>query len=108
MRYRFLEFEIDKDAFALRREGRSIPVEPRVLDFLVYLIEHRKRMVPTSELVERVWGGTEIGPSAISRCVCLARAVLGQPGAIRTIYGRGHQWVAPVRRYGGIAPSGPQ
>jgi DNA-binding winged helix-turn-helix (wHTH) protein len=100
MRYRFLQFEIDRDAFALRREGKPIPVEPRILDFLVYLIEHRQRMVPTSELLERVWSGAAVQPSAITRCVSLARGILGQPDAIRTIYGRGYQWMAPVRRYG--------
>jgi DNA-binding winged helix-turn-helix (wHTH) protein len=100
MKYRFLEFEIDQDAFALRRQGKPIAVEPRILDFLVYLIEHRQRMIPTSELLERVWSGAAVQPSAITRCVSLARGVLGQADAIRTIYGRGYQWVAPVRRYG--------
>lgn len=106
MRYRFLEFEIDQEAFALRRQGTSISIEPRILDFLVYLIEHRQRMVSTSELLERVWSGAPVQPSAITRCVSLARGVLGRPDAIRTIYGRGYQWVAPVRRYGAGAEGG--
>jgi DNA-binding winged helix-turn-helix (wHTH) protein len=53
-------------------------------------------MVPRAELLERVWGGTAVGASSLARCVCLARRLLGEAGAIRTVHARGYQWVLPI------------
>jgi DNA-binding winged helix-turn-helix (wHTH) protein len=94
MRYRFNDLEIDSDSFAIHRGGASVEVEPRVLEFLLYLIEHRKRMVPKHELLQQVWRGSVVGDSVLTRCACIARQILGDRCAIRTIHGRGYQWLA--------------
>jgi DNA-binding winged helix-turn-helix (wHTH) protein len=96
MTYLFRDLEIDEESFSITRGSVPVAVEPRVFELLVYLLRHRDRMVPRAELLEGVWRGYSVGESAIARCVCLARQLLGQSSAIRTIYGRGYRWVAPI------------
>jgi DNA-binding winged helix-turn-helix (wHTH) protein len=96
MRYLFRDFELDPACFSIRHQGHFVAVEPRVLDLLIYLIDRRERMVPTRELLDRVWGGVRVETSALARCVCLARRLLGRTDAIRTVYARGYQWVMPI------------
>ena len=39
MRYRFGEFELDGDAYTLRRDGRELPLQPKVFDLLRLLLK---------------------------------------------------------------------
>jgi len=57
----FGEFELDIDAFELRRGGRPVGVQPKVLDVLFYLVRNRERVVTRRRAlrqgVERRFGG---------------------------------------------------
>jgi DNA-binding winged helix-turn-helix (wHTH) protein len=97
MKYAFRDLQIDEDAYEIRRKGLSIDVEPRVLDFVLYLLQHRDRMVSKAELLEHVWGGVAVGDSVVARCASIARRVVGDSNAIRTVHTRGYQWMGPVR-----------
>jgi DNA-binding winged helix-turn-helix (wHTH) protein len=96
MRYAFRDIEIDDACFAVKRNGRLVAIQPRVFDLLIYLLDRRERMVPSGELMDRVWRGTTVGRSALGRCICLARSSVGDVRAIRTVHARGYQWVMPV------------
>lgn len=102
MRYTFRTVEIDEDCFAIRRNGATVDVEPRVFDFLLYLIRHRQRVVSKGELLERVWHGYAVGESVLARCAWIARKVVGDPSAIRTVHARGYQWVAAIAGHDAI------
>jgi len=99
-RLRFAECAIDVAQRSLERRGLPVEVEPRVFDFLVFLIEHRERVVSTEELVDAVWEGATVTASSLSRAVYKARLAVGDDGEaqriIRTIHGRGFRFVAPV------------
>ena len=75
-------------------------LEPQVFDVLVYLVRHRDRAVPKSELLEQVWGDQFVSESALTSRVKSARAALGDSGRdqrhIRTVHGFGYQFVSPV------------
>ncbi|MGA3124412.1 MAG: winged helix-turn-helix domain-containing protein [Polyangiaceae bacterium] len=96
MRYLFRDIEIDPAAYAIRRRGVLLHVEPRVCELLQYLIEHRDRVVLKSELLREVWRGVSVENAAVDRCISLARKSLVDGTAIRTVRGRGYQWVASV------------
>ena len=102
-RYQFGDFEIDIARFELRRAGAAVHVEPQVFDVLAYLIAHRDRVVPKAELLdarvgrpvrERVRAGQpdQGGPSQRRRRRRPSRR------SIRTVFGRGYQFVAEVER----------
>lgn len=79
---------------------RSVRLEPRVMDVLVYLAAHPERVVSKEELIEAVWGGSFVEEGALSQAVHSLRKALGddarQPRYIQTIPKRGYRLVAPV------------
>src|SRR5262249_50044818 len=101
LRVHFLGFVLDPAEYRLERGGVPVEVEPKVLDVLMYLIEHRDRVVPRRELISAVWAGVKVGDASLSRAIREARRVLGDTGdeqrAIRTVQRRGFQFVAEVR-----------
>jgi pimeloyl-ACP methyl ester carboxylesterase len=67
---------------------------------LVHLISHRDRVVTKAELLDTVWGDRFVSESALASRLKSARRAVGDDGAgqrvIRTVFGRGYQFVAPV------------
>jgi TolB-like protein len=100
MRFAFGEYELDIEARTLRQRGEEIPIEPKVFGLLVYLIEHRERVVPPDELLDTLWRGVSVTPAALTRAVEKARRAVGDDGehqtVLRTEHGRGFQFVAEV------------
>jgi DNA-binding winged helix-turn-helix (wHTH) protein len=86
------DVEIDECSFELRRKGVAVSVEPRVLEFILYLVRHRPRLVPKHELLDQLWSQAFVVDSVLTRCACLARQALGRHELIRTVYGRGYRW----------------
>ena len=76
MRYAFREFELDTEVFELRHSGALLSLEPKAFDVLLYLLEHRDRVVPKDELLHELWpeqAVTEL-PAKVSTFKCGARA----------------------------------
>jgi TolB-like protein len=109
MLYRFGDFELDLDRIELRAQGSGerIALEPQVFALLALLVDARDRMVSKDELFEKIWDGRIVTDSALASRVKSARQALGDDGRsqrfIRTVHGRGFQFVADVR----IAASAP-
>lgn len=112
MKYHSGEFVIDTALFRITSAGRDVPAEPKVFDLLVYLVEHRDRVISREELFREVWDGREVTDATLSNHVKSARRVLGDDGElqriIQTVRGRGYQFVAPVEEFfpGSDAPAG--
>jgi DNA-binding winged helix-turn-helix (wHTH) protein/tetratricopeptide (TPR) repeat protein len=106
--YAFADCELDTERFELRRGGVGHHVEPQVFDVLVYLVEHRDRVVTREELLTQVWGHTYVSEATLSSRLMTARKAIGDSGRsqslIRTVRGRGYQFVGEVQRGDG----GPQ
>ncbi len=75
-------------------------VEPRVLDFLICLIERRGRVVRKDELIAQVWGGEILTDSVLGRAASKARRAIGDladaPFLVRTVHGIGYQFIGEV------------
>lgn len=95
--FRFGRFDLDFDRFELRHNGDVIRAEPRVLELLHYLIQHRERVVPKEELLDKLWRDTHVSESALTSTVRDLRRVLSDsptsPSWIKTVYGRGFRFV---------------
>lgn len=96
--FRFVDFELDGNVFELRKDGKAVPVEPKALDLLFYLVRNRNRMVSKEELLDKVWPGVRVTEWALSQAVMLARRAFGDDGEsqsfIKTVRGRGYRFVA--------------
>src|SRR5262245_14168748 len=101
--------ELDLGTVELRVEGQARAVEPQVFDVLAFLVRHRDRLVPKEELLDAVWQHRFVTDSALSSRIKSARAAIGDDGRaqrlIRTVHGRGYQFVADVRIREPAAPS---
>jgi DNA-binding winged helix-turn-helix (wHTH) protein len=64
---RFGEFEVDRAAELLRRHGEVVHLEPRSFRLLVYLLDHRDRLVTKQDLNESVWEGAFVTDNAVDR-----------------------------------------
>ncbi len=98
--YSFGEWQLDTRLYELRCAGKLLKLEPKAFDVLLYLIEHRDRVVSNEELVEHVWAGQFIGDAALIRCIVAARRTIGDSGrvqrCIKTLRNRGYRFVALV------------
>ena len=101
MIYRFGNCELDDQRYELRRGGVPCHLEPQVFEVLAYLVRHRDRVVPRTELLDEIWGSRFVTDSALASRVKAARRAVGDSGraqeVIRTVHGRGYQFLAPVQ-----------
>ena len=100
MIYRFGNYELDAQRCELCCAGQQVAIEPKVFEVLVYLLQHRDRVVTKEELLEQCWSGTFVSEAALTRCLAKVRKTVQPeptgPPVIKTIYGRGYSFVAPV------------
>lgn len=113
MIFAFDRCELDLDRYELRRDGAVEPVEPQVFDVLAVLVRERGRVVHKDELLDAVWGSRYVSESALTSRVKAARRAIGDDGRtqrlIRTVHGRGYQFVGTVtERTDGRPASGAQ
>jgi DNA-binding winged helix-turn-helix (wHTH) protein/fermentation-respiration switch protein FrsA (DUF1100 family) len=102
--FRFGEYALDIDRRELRRAADLVAIEPQVFDLLVYLIEHRGRVVSKDDLIEAVWGGRIVSDSTLTSRINAARRAIGDDGQeqrlIRTLQRKGIRFVGDV--YDGV------
>jgi pimeloyl-ACP methyl ester carboxylesterase/DNA-binding winged helix-turn-helix (wHTH) protein len=107
--WRFDSFVLDTQRYELRNGDEVVRVEPQVFDVLTQLVGNHERCVTKEELFDAVWGGKFVGEAALTSRIKAARRALGDDGEsqrfIRTVRGRGYQFVAPVTVAGPPATS---
>lgn len=98
--FRFGEFELELERYELRRAGALVKAEPRVLEVLHYLIEHRDRVVSKEELLDSLWADVHVSESALTTAIRDARRALGDGSGdskwIRNVYGRGFRFAGSL------------
>ncbi len=98
--YRFGNCEVDPARRQVRLNGLAAEPQPKALDLLLYLIEHRDRVVDKDELLEKIWPGVVVSESALTQALRKARAMVGDDGerqaVLRTVQRRGFRFVAKL------------
>lgn len=100
MEYRFGPFVLDASRRELRQGDDVEDVQPLVFELLLYLVQHRDRVVTKAELLDSVWSDTAVSEASLARAVSLARRALGDSERdaplIRTHPRVGYRFVANV------------
>ena len=100
MLYTFGECGLDTQLHVLSRSGQSVKLRPKAFELLVYLLEHRDRIVPKHELCAQVWPNQFISDATLGSTVRAVRQAIGDTGEahqlIRTVHGYGYRCLAPV------------
>ncbi len=101
--YRSGAYRIDLEARILQLHRQEVAVEAKVFDLIALLVEHAERALDKREISDHLWGNRPVTDAALSQLLRKARRVLGDSGdtqrMIRTVHGRGLQWVAPLEAY---------
>ncbi len=101
--YEFQSFHLDTERRQLRAAGsaQAIHVSPKVLETLVYLVEHRGELVEKEALMKAIWPRVVVEENSLDRNISTLRRVLGERAGenrfIATLPGRGYRFVADVR-----------
>src|SRR5947207_4606710 len=103
--YEFGEFRIDVSKRLLtKRDGKAIPVTPKLFDTLLYLVRHRGKVIEKDELMREIWTDSIVEENNLNQYISSLRRVFGEkPGEHRfivTIAGHGYRFVPDVRVVG--------
>jgi adenylate cyclase len=98
--YLFEDFGLDTDRRELYRGASPMSVEPKVFDFLAYVIRNRGRVVSKDDLIAAIWNGRIVSESALATCINAARSAIGDSGEsqrlIKTLPRKGIRFVGSV------------
>lgn len=107
VRYRFGEYVLDLATRELRLRGEAVALPARVFECLVCLIEHRDRAVSRDELVQAVFGRSDVSDAQLAQIVLRTRRAVGDDGheqrSIRTVPRYGFRWLLETRAEQGEA-----
>ena len=98
-KFHFGDVEVDFERSEVTRAGQRIPLAGKEIQLLRYLVDHRERVVPRDEILQKVWEyRSEVTSRTIDVHVAWLRQKLEQdpqfPKFIQTIRGRGYRFTA--------------
>src|SRR5215831_8781875 len=98
--YQFGVFAVDTDQRIVLREGKPLPLAPKLFETLLILVEHNGRIVSKDELMSRLWPDTFVEDSNLTFNIQQLRKALGDnarnPVYIETVARRGYRFIAGV------------
>jgi DNA-binding winged helix-turn-helix (wHTH) protein/Tfp pilus assembly protein PilF len=107
--FRFGAFTVDAGSYRLFRGGEVIPLSPKIIDLLLYLVTRQSALVPKDELFTALWPDVAVTDNALTQAVSELRQALGddpaKPTYIQTVARRGYRFIAPVEA---ALPADPQ
>lgn len=100
--YEFGPFRLDMDERLLMRDGRVVPLPPKVFETLLALVKNSGRILSKDELMQTLWPDTFVEESNLTQNISQIRRALsdGASGVqyIETIPKRGYRFVAPAQQ----------
>src|SRR5262245_16410175 len=96
--YEFGHYQLDAAERLLMRDGAVVPLQPKVFDLLLALVERHGRLLEKDELMNLVWPDTVVEEANLANNISILRKTLGENGQqfIETVPKRGYRFVAPV------------
>jgi TolB-like protein/DNA-binding winged helix-turn-helix (wHTH) protein/Tfp pilus assembly protein PilF len=99
--YEFGPFRLDPKEQTLLRDGRPIPLRPKVFEILLVLIENRGHLVDKEQLMSLVWTEQIVEEGNVNKNISMLRRALGGDNGqqfIETVPKRGYRFIADVRK----------
>lgn len=98
--YQFDDVSVDLEKFEVVKADVRTHLEPKAFEALVFLIEHRGRLVEKKELLDAVWKDAFVTENAMTRVIAQLRKVLGDDSKeakyIETVPTRGYRFIPTV------------
>jgi DNA-binding winged helix-turn-helix (wHTH) protein/Flp pilus assembly protein TadD len=96
--YEFGPFQINTRERMLLRDGKRIPLKPKVYETLIALITNSGRVLEKEELIKQVWPDTFVEENNLTGNIFALRRAFGEHDYIETIPRRGYRFTAAVNR----------
>src|SRR5262249_4274533 len=91
---------VDPGRNSMSCEGRTVRLEPKVMEVLLCLSQHPGETLSKGQLFQAVWPNTVVTEDVLTRCIVELRRAFDDdarnPHTIETIAKRGYRLVAPV------------
>jgi DNA-binding winged helix-turn-helix (wHTH) protein/tetratricopeptide (TPR) repeat protein len=85
----------------LLREGRPVPLAPKLFDLLTTLVQQPGHLIRKEDLLDAVWGDVAVEEGSLTRAISSLRQSLGRSTDgeeyVQTVAKRGYRFMAPVR-----------
>ncbi len=98
--FAFGDFRVEADTRRLLHGGEPVVLTPKVFDTLLYLVEHRGKVIEKDELMQAIWPDTVVEENNLNQNISTLRRVLGENRGenryIATVPGKGYRFIAPV------------
>src|SRR5688572_29313132 len=97
--YEFNGFRLEVAQQRLLYDGQPVPLKPKILDLLLYLVERRGELVVKEDLMREVWADTIVEENNITVSMSLLRKTLGDQDKrqfIETVPRRGYRFLPAV------------
>jgi DNA-binding winged helix-turn-helix (wHTH) protein/TolB-like protein len=97
--YEFESFRLDVAERLLLREGEVVPLQPKVFDLLLALVERHGHLLEKDELMRLVWPDVIVEEANLATNISILRKTLSENGErlIETVPKRGYRFVASVQ-----------
>ena len=96
--YCFGDVVVDRELFRVLKRGQVRTLEPRAFELLIYLIEHRDRVVEKQELFDQIWKESFVTDDALTQEIKNIRRAIGDtagdPHYIKTVPKHGYCFIA--------------
>ena len=70
-------WRVDPEGGQIAREGAALHLEPKVMEVLTYLVDHRGQLVTREALERDVWRGALVGYDSVTGTIIKLRKALG-------------------------------
>jgi DNA-binding winged helix-turn-helix (wHTH) protein len=98
--YRFGDFTLDPASFRLLDKETLVPLSPKIIDLLLYLVARPSVLVSKEELFKALWPDVAVTDNALTQAVSELRQALGDdapsPAYVQTVSRRGYRFIAAV------------
>ena len=99
--YEFKGFRLEVAQRRLLHQGQPVPLKPKILDLLLYLIERRNQLVFKEDLMRDVWPDAIVEENNITVSMSILRKTLGEDPEkrefIETVQRRGYRFLPEVK-----------
>ena len=96
--YEFGPFCLDTNERILLRDGRSLPLKPRVYETLLALVSRSGHVVDKEELMRQVWPDVTVEENNLTGNIFALRRAFAQYDCIETVPRRGYRFTADVKQ----------
>lgn len=98
--YEFNGFRLEGAQRRLLYNGQPVPLKPKILDLLLFLVKMRDQLVVKDDLMREIWPDTIVEENNITVSMSSLRKTLGEdrlkPRFIETVPRRGYRFIAKV------------